>query len=272
VSGADKEEDERLREGLRGTLSMLSGERLRKVGKQVGEALTEEMNAANYATAVASGRLTHINNGKGGAYCGDLKASPIETFFGVIEGEDRPDLCPACRSARAVANEARREANETRTAKHIATKQRRRGTSNKSIAAEEFVLAHPEGVTNAEVGEHIGQPERTAESTLRYVRKTRGTVERRADSRWYTVDGETRKARYQQAIVRVLAAAKEPLGPKDVLALVEKVRPDATLKAVGEELHRMHDTKPPLVIQRGEDEHGLLYCLPTGGEPPSAVH
>ena len=52
---------------------------------------------------------------------------------------------------------------------------------------------------------------------------------------------------------------------------MKTLRPEATLKGVAEEMHRMREASPPMIDQRGEDEHGLLYCLP-GGDQPSAVH
>jgi hypothetical protein len=120
----------------------------------------------------------------------------------------------------------------------------------------------------------IGQTERTADSTLRYVRETRGTIEHRGRAgRWYPTeaDKDAGKPLYQYAILRAFADATEPMNVSDVHARVCRVRPDATLKGVAEEVYRMRELKPPMVESCGENEHGLLFRLP-GGETTAAVH
>lgn len=290
---APPDDDKRLREAARAMLAILSGDRLRKLVAEMGRAVAEDVTAAGAIAEDGASRASPSSEEEGEEYrrrqglpqreeevvggpthLYDRYGGPRKTLCG-RQRKDVPStlinhypysttqFCPECVRERG---------------RLIATEQRgpsgaRRGPSRnvrKTDAAEAFVQEHLEGVTTAQVASRIDQSERTADSTLRHVSNSRGTIERR-EGRWYPADKEARRPLYQPAILRVLGEATEPLGARDVLAGVKTLRPEATLKGVAEEMHRMREASPPMIDQRGEDEHGLLYCLP-GGDQPSAVH
>jgi hypothetical protein len=274
--------DERFREAIRGAVLILSGEPLRKLAASAGLAMATAATVDGQVRNAEAGRHVHILGDGGRSLCGTATSVHTLSQFqrGVdYEDERRADTCPACArlyegilEEKAAKSRALREEVE---AKRQATLKRRGSGAHgpyvrKTDLAEAFVLARPEGASIPEIAAHIRQNERTADNTMRHVRETRGTVERR-EGRWYPTNEEPRKPLYQPAILRVMRDATEPMGATDVLACVKKIRPDATLKGVTEELHRMREAKPPMVEQRGESEDGLLYALP-GGESPAPVH
>ncbi len=260
-------------------IALLSGDPLRTLVADLGRAMADQMTADQRASNAAAGRLTHIadEDDRRELMCGLERAHDTSVIANDLFTKiERPDICPDCAHAREVLREETHARHEAQRAANQAKREatgRRRGAKNvrKTDAVEAFVAAHPEGVTIAEVAAHVSQKDATADSTLRHVRGTRGTVERR-EGRWYPCEKEAPKPLYQPAIVRVLGEAREPIGAADVLVRVRKLRPEATLKGVAEEIHRMREMSPPMVEQRGENEHGLLYCLPAGGDSTSAVH
>jgi hypothetical protein len=130
----------------------------------------------------------------------------------------------------------------------------------KSEAAERLVLSEP-GLTALDVGARIGQPTNVADSTLRYVSKSRRTIARRDDGTWHPTGSESpRKTTLRDAISTVLDGEKA-LGTSTIYARVVAVAPKAEKASVASEIARMRRDGLLLTFGGGR---GAKYSLLSG--------
>jgi hypothetical protein len=134
-------------------------------------------------------------------------------------------------------------------------------TQKKTDRAEAFVFEHPEGVFPQLVATHIGQNLKTAESTLRHVAKTRGTITKR-HQRWFPT-GKPIAARssVRDAIVGEFCEEKvataKPLSTGAVYERVQKDMPSVTRATITAEINRLK--KEGILRVCGSAGRGDLY-------------
>ncbi|HEY3817058.1 MAG TPA: hypothetical protein VGL81_07805 [Polyangiaceae bacterium] len=147
-------------------------------------------------------------------------------------------------------------------------------TGKRTHAAEAYVLKHP-GCTTEAVAKHIGQRHDTAGATLRYLRNSRHSVERREDDLWYPAKKvKPRAMTYEQAVLRaVTEAGGRPIAAGEVFERVRKIRPSSTYPCVAAAVSRLCLTTKQIASTEKNERGEKLYTLPSGGaEPAATVH
>lgn len=135
-------------------------------------------------------------------------------------------------------------------------------TMRKIDKAEQLVMANP-GISSREVGARIGQTPSTAGSTLSQLADRRGTVENR-NGGWYpvpkTITNVTSTVR--DLIVAVMSDGMAR-GTGDICRAVVTLDPTAKKNSVNAQIYRMRtELDPPMLVARGENEHGQqLWAL-----------
>ena len=159
------------------------------------------------------------------------------------------------------------EAKPTPPASRSRLPSKANGTSGKKTdRAEAFVFAHPNGVSASEVADEIGQRIRTAESTLRQVKKTRKSIVRRS-GKWFPAGERSQsgaKITLREAILKTLDGGKK-LGTRDIFHGVLRSLPAAKKGSVAAEI--MRAKRDGLVVIAGQGPRGLLYASETGTPP-----
>jgi len=180
----------------------------------------------------------------------------VETDAGTVDAADDVEAKPQGRQRRPRRSTVRPSANGK--------------ALKKTDRAEAFVFAHPEGVTALDVGGHVGQNARTAESTLRQVMKRKTIVRRRG--KWYPAGKRSEsgaKITNRAAIIEVLSGGKA-LGTADIFRGVQKLLENAVKTSIAAEIQRMKTNGA--VVERGRGARGALYGLPTGGAATAAAN
>jgi hypothetical protein len=135
---------------------------------------------------------------------------------------------------------------------------------SKTDQAEELVRTRP-GITTKEIAAHIEQSPRTAGSTLAQLAKNRGSISSK-DGAWYPVTSKTSKttegsgSKVRDSIIEVMNNGVAR-GTGDIIRAVTARDPDINKNSINAQVHRMLHLDPPLLIKRGEGEHGPLYVL-----------
>ncbi len=134
--------------------------------------------------------------------------------------------------------------------------------------AEEFVLAHPDGVKTREVADGIGQDVSSVDGSLRLVMK-RGTITRKGRL-WLPITKKANGAAKHEVpgritirdlINRVFASnGNTPLGAAALYEALKRLQPDINRSSVDGEMNRMR--KENLLVQVGVGPNGGgLYQL-----------
>lgn len=131
-------------------------------------------------------------------------------------------------------------------------------------ACEAVLAAHPEGLTSAEIGELIGQERPSADSTVRWLQRSRKNVGRQGD-KWVLLRPSKKPLTNRDVIKQVLAGAGKPLRAGEIIAGVLKAKPDANANTLHAELMRLRTTLKEVVYIHGNPPIGGLYSLPNGG-------
>jgi hypothetical protein len=135
---------------------------------------------------------------------------------------------------------------------------------SKTDQAEELVRTRP-GITTKEIAAHIEQSPRTAGSTLAQLAKNRGSI-RSKDGAWYPVASKTSQttegsgSKVRDSIIEAMSDGVAR-GTGDIIRAVTARDPNINKNSINAQVHRMLHLDPPLLVKRGEGEHGPLYVL-----------